>query len=141
MPNPPIHIDAEYKDRAVTLHYKRYLCIQRVATGALLGAYLTPLGARQLIDALEPFAAPRAAPVLPPIDVAEVLDALLSRPQQRQYVIEFQHGSDGWRRSRLYGLAGREFSTVAAANERLRAVLDRPLGPRTIRYRVVPVDA
>ncbi len=73
MPNPPIHIDTKYDDRAVTLYYDSYLCIKHVATGALLGAYLTPLGARQLIDALEPFAAPHAAPVLPELSGIEYL--------------------------------------------------------------------
>ncbi len=62
MPNPPIHIDTEFAYRAVTLRYGRHLCIEHTATGHMLGAHLTPLGARQLIDALEPLAAPRAAP-------------------------------------------------------------------------------
>lgn len=57
-------IETQYRDRRVTLH-NALLTVARTANAAdVQYAYLTPLGARQLIDALEPIAAPRVEPAL-----------------------------------------------------------------------------
>ncbi len=134
MLKPPIHIDTEFTDRAVTLSYGRYLGIERVATGAWLGAYLTPLGIRQLIDALEPFAAPRAAPVLPELSGIEYLPGSDPAPAA-QWRVEYAPRSGGpWVKSRR---VPDTFTSKAAAERALRA--ERARAPR--RYRVVPVDA
>lgn len=92
------NIDTEYGDRRMTVidYGEPRVAISSVRGGKAQIAYLTPLGARQLIDALEPFVTPRAAEPLPPIDVAEVLDALLLAPAPSLWRVEYSSYGGPW---------------------------------------------
>lgn len=71
-----VNIESKYSDREVTLnvrHCSPLLTVKESWEGKALFAYLTPHGARTLINALEPLAGAKH----PPIDVAEVLNELL----------------------------------------------------------------
>lgn len=134
------NIKTKCGDRRITVtnYGEALLTVARTAPGASQYAYLTPLGARQLIDALEFFAEQpikdcSAEAPAPELHGAEWLTG--PTPTTTRYIILYRHRG-GWRQS----VRGSLRHTFKSRDDAERARRQTPGADSPCDYRIVSIN-